>query len=243
MYLINTQNFLRYMMLFLLFWAKSGFAYDYKKQEIQGNTVHVLTLDPKLYNLSIVRAEESSGLETVSTMAKRAEADIAINGGFFAQDNHAKGKPSGTLVIQGKIFGIKNKTQALVLIDENKLSIRLENPKRFLGKNRRISMVSGTPLLVKNGEMVRTLSKRSSGFYAEPHARTAIGLKDKGLIMVVMVEHPGITLVDLAQFMEKEGCQYALNLDGGGSSSLCIEGEGQYGWQRPVLDAILFKKK
>ena len=65
----------------------------------------------------------------------------------------------------------------------------------------------------------------------------------------------GITLKELANFMLEQGCISAINLDGGGSSSLYINGKyinNQVGDQdeasgvavvRPVSDAIIFKKK
>lgn len=65
----------------------------------------------------------------------------------------------------------------------------------------------------------------------------------------------GITLRELANFMLAQGCISAINLDGGGSSSLYINGKyinNQVGDQdeasgvavvRPVSDAIIFKKK
>jgi exopolysaccharide biosynthesis protein len=65
----------------------------------------------------------------------------------------------------------------------------------------------------------------------------------------------GITLKELANFMSEQGCISAINLDGGGSSSLYIHGKyvnNQIGDKdeanglevvRPVSDAIIFKKK
>ena len=65
----------------------------------------------------------------------------------------------------------------------------------------------------------------------------------------------GITLKELANFMSEQGCISAINLDGGGSSSLYIHGKyvnNQVGDKdeasglavvRPVSDAIIFKKK
>jgi exopolysaccharide biosynthesis protein len=65
----------------------------------------------------------------------------------------------------------------------------------------------------------------------------------------------GLTLPELATLMLELGCSSALNLDGGGSSTLWIDGKvvnhavgdedegmGQ-SVLRPVSDAIVFKKK
>ena len=62
----------------------------------------------------------------------------------------------------------------------------------------------------------------------------------------------GLTIIELANLMKELGCHYALNLDGGGSSTLWIEGEivnlifGDIDESngekvvRPVSDAIVF---
>ncbi len=243
----NNKHPLALILLISLFYSSIGYCYDYKKYLIEGQTVHKVLIDPKEYQIAIVRAKDTSGLETVSSMGMRNHADIAINGGYFKVDA-GKGMPSGTLVIKGHVFGLKNKQQALAIIQSGKLSVQLKNPKQYLAQHQDASIVSGIPLLVSNGKTQSFLSKRSSPFYAKAHARTALGLKANGEIIIVMVESVGLTLLDLARFMEKQGAQYALNLDGGGSSSLWIEGKDikeKYNLEgtRVVSDAIIFKKK
>lgn len=220
--------------------------YEYKAHTINKQKAHVVTINPKAYTIALVKAQDTRNhLETVPSMAKRVHADIAINGGFFKMDPNSQGTPSGTLVIRGKRFNVRNKTQALAVISKDgKFNIHLVNPTQYLRTHKDVSMVSGIPLLVNNGKAVRILSKRTSPFYANPHARTAIGIKTNGIIMVVVIEHVGITLVELARFMEQQGCQYALNLDGGGSSTLWMDGETKQGYglqgARLVSDAIVF---
>lgn len=236
------------ILLINLSWMNLGFGYEYKQYLIEGQTVHRVLIDPKEYQVALVRAQETSGLETVSSMAKRNHATIAINGGYFKTSPEGKNMPSGTLVIKGQVFGVHNKQQALGIIQAGKFSIQLQNPKQYLRQNPDVSMVSGIPLLVNKGKMVNTLLKRSSPFYAKPHARTALGLKANGEIIIVMVEALGMTLVELARFMETQGAQYALNLDGGGSSLLWIDGKEireKYNLEgsRVVSDALIFKKK
>jgi exopolysaccharide biosynthesis protein len=250
MYLINKINKYGFLLILLitLSWVEVGHCYDYKQYVIEGHTVHRVLLNPKEYNVYIVKAEGESGLEKVSSMATRHHADIAINGGYFKIGPNGKGMPSGSLVIKGLVFGLRNKEQALAVIQSGKLSIQLKNPKQYLRKSPDVSMVSGIPLLVNNGKMVSVLLKRTSPFYSKPHARTALGVKVDGSVIVVMVEPLGMTLIALARFIEKQGCQYAVNLDGGGSSTLWIDGnevKEAYNLEgaRVVSDAIIFKKK
>lgn len=250
-------------------WAHSVAAeHHYKVHQKNGQVIHVVTLEPYAYAAHIVKAEAANGRETVPSIAKRTHAAIAINGGFFQIGAGAKALPSGTLVVNGKVSNIKNKTQALAMVRAERLSVHLANPKQYLHSNPGVSMVSGIPLLVSKGKRVSTLIRRKTEFYTMPHARTAIGTKANGAIVIVVAEHgykgsifasstvkaQGLTMVELAQWMEKEGCQYALNLDGGGSSTLWINGKvvnqaigdkdednGLYR-VRAVSDAIVFHK-
>ncbi|WP_049783778.1 phosphodiester glycosidase family protein [Acaryochloris marina] len=62
----------------------------------------------------------------------------------------------------------------------------------------------------------------------QPNARSAVGITDKGEVIWVLVEQqsatkPGLSLPELADFMEQQGAASALNLDGGSSSSLVYQ--------------------
>ncbi|MEM8807095.1 MAG: phosphodiester glycosidase family protein [Cyanobacteria bacterium P01_G01_bin.38] len=66
------------------------------------------------------------------------------------------------------------------------------------------------------------------------NARTAVGIKADGSVMWFMVaQNPGsgtgMTLDELAEFMQLWGVEKALNLDGGSSSSMVFEGTAYYG--------------
>ena len=62
-------------------------------------------------------------------------------------------------------------------------------------------------------------------------ARTSIGLKNDGRWIVAVIEATatsqtkGLTLKELANFMKTLGCKDAVNLDGGGSSTIVYEGK------------------
>lgn len=115
-------------------------------------------------------------------------------------------------------------------------------------------VLAGTPLLIKDGAIIETLAERTSPFYTKPHARTAIGVLSDGTWIFLVVEGrqragTGFTIMELAEYMQQLGCVQALNLDGGGSSSMVINGAmvnapAGHEWsivrkERPVSHALL----
>lgn len=99
-----------------------------------------------------------------------------------------------------------------------------------------MNAVSGTPRLVRNGIAKHEATKEGSTgrrFIQENLARTAIGTDKSGahvyLVAVEPTQHEkhvhGATLQQMAQIMKLVGCYSAMNLDGGGSSGMVIEGD------------------
>lgn len=93
------------------------------------------------------------------------------------------------------------------------------------------NIVGGTPLLIYKGKPITDFSKEQmfNKFEMDRHARSAICLtKDKHILLVVVDgKRPkyslGMTLVELRNFLMSQNCEYALNLDGGGSSALVYQ--------------------
>jgi exopolysaccharide biosynthesis protein len=108
--------------------------------------------------------------------------------------------------------------------------------------------VGGGPVLMHHGEIRITNNeeyKFINNAIADKHPRTAMGYTrdNKLIILVVEGRHPGIaegaTLIQQAQLFKDLGCCEALNLDGGGSSCMLVNGKetikvSDAGGQRPV---------
>lgn len=111
--------------------------------------------------------------------------------------------------------------------------------------------VGGGPWLVKNG--VTAVDGIEEGmnpttFTNFRHPRTAVGLTAEGDLLLVAVDgrqafSQGMTLPELGDYLRKIGAVQAINLDGGGSTSMVIGGvyvNGQSdGEPRPVANALL----
>lgn len=240
----------------------------YEKRDIDNHVIHLVLINPKAFDIAFVKSNDGAyGRETVPSMANRSNATIAINGGFFEIGNCKDGVPSGTLIIDGHVYSLKNKIQPLLIIDSNKLSILDKNPNSLVLKN--ISALSGIPLLISDGKIFESLYKKDGQFYINAHARTAIGITSDGSILIAVIEHhypkdneiklpqaqKGLTILQLAQLLKDQGCEYAINLDGGGSSTLWIDGKvvnqtmgdadewGNLKAVRAVSDAVVFSRK
>lgn len=94
--------------------------------------------------------------------------------------------------------------------------------------------VGGGPVLVKDGE-IRITNNEERKFMGkainDKHPRTAMGYTadEKLIILVIQGRFPGTaegaSLTQTAQMLKDLGCVEALNLDGGGSSCLLVNGK------------------
>lgn len=116
--------------------------------------------------------------------------------------------------------------------------------------------IGGGPVLLQNGEVKITNNeelKFAGKAINDKHPRTAIGYTKDGKVIILMVEGRnaiahGATLAQEAQILKDLGCQEALNLDGGGSSCMLVNGKetikpSDKEGQRAVPAVFIIKKK
>lgn len=117
--------------------------------------------------------------------------------------------------------------------------------------------VGGGPVLIQNGNV--SISNNEEMKFAgkainDKHPRTAMGYTADGklIILVIQGRMPGVSegadLNQEATILKELGCQEALNLDGGGSSCLLVNGKetikvSDKEGQRPVPAVFLIKAK
>ena len=166
-----------------------------------------------------------------SSFAKQSNALAAINGGFF--DMKAGGSVS-FLVSDGKVIhenkpnvlSVDNEmgANALVIYENGKSEILpTEGANRIpMLKNVEDALVTG-PLLLNNSQ-INNLQKRPFNDLKHPRSAICIGKKEIWLIAVDgrHKEATGLNLNELSQFLISCGCQHAINLDGGGSTTLFL---------------------
>ncbi len=141
--------------------------------------------------------------------------------------------PASNLMMRG------NESLLLIPIDSLKNINQLEIGQRvkiYLGTEPLIeniySLIGGLPRLVTDGErpesFIGSEGLTSERFVAE-NPRTAVGFsKDGTKLFLVVVDgrqeniSAGMPLIDLADFLISMGCYQAVNLDGGGSSTMVV---------------------
>jgi hypothetical protein len=197
--------------------------------------------------------------------AARGERE-AIVGGFFVRDG---GMPLGEVRTHGverpyvPFDAPWGAMRACVHVQGGTPRIlhRDELPARPRG-----DLLQAGPLLVRDGERVYDRRHDPEGFSAAAHQfdsditvgrhpRAALGLTDRWIYAVVSDgrarSDAGLTLGELANLLVRLGCRNALNLDGGGSTTMVARMPGDKavsvrntpsdGSQRPVPNGIGFR--
>ncbi|MEO9070546.1 MAG: phosphodiester glycosidase family protein [Ginsengibacter sp.] len=151
---------------------------------------------------------------------------------------------------------IANPTLEYILQNTSIVAGEGGNSSNSFSKWKMQTVIGGGPVLLQNGEIniSNNYERKFAGKAMYNHEpRTAIGYtKDNKLIILVCEgrskKASGLTLIQLAQIFKGLGCVEALNLDGGGSSCMLINGKetndpSSGGLQRPVPSVFLIEKK
>jgi hypothetical protein len=205
--------------------------------------VHALRLDPGRVRLEVALAEDRSpAREAVLSIARRRHAIAAVNGGFFAL---ADGAPQAILKRGGQLIGGSRRGRGAVgimprgslLFDRVTVDAKAAPPlyeprlgSRAADWASASDAVSGAGLLVLDGREITDWKEEalSSGFETTRHPRTMIGVDRGGGIWLIAVDgrQPwlslGMTFAELKGLARRIGLVSALNLDGGGSTTMVV---------------------
>lgn len=116
--------------------------------------------------------------------------------------------------------------------------------------------IGGGPSLLRQGKITVAINEERKfvGGEKDRHPRTAMGYTSDGKLIVLCIEGrntgvaEGATLHQQAVILQQLGCWEALNLDGGGSSCLLINGKqtitpSDKGQQRPVPAVFMVQQR
>ncbi len=212
-----------------------------------------LSLDVTSTRLS----EGGASHERVSDLAARHSrpAIVAVNGDFFTPE----GAPLGPEVARGRILKERQRPALAWRDGEGVIGTlgvadaTVTGPQWPTGPGRiEVDVIGGFPELLDGGDPVGDLGVGSNpSFAASRHPRTAVGLDPEGeRLWLVVVDgrqgeySTGMSLPELTELLQGLGVRDALNLDGGGSSTMFVGGESvgrpsDAGGARPVVNALL----
>ncbi len=202
--------------------------------------------------------------KTTSTFGKELGAIAAINGTFFDVANGGSVdfiKMNG-VVIKQNILGkngkrARHQETAIVIDEKGKLALKKwdNTPDWENNLTEKDVMLSG-PLLILD-KKIEALDTTS--FTKARHPRTAIGIKANGKVILLTVDgrqenSAGMSLHELTKTMRWLGCVSAINLDGGGSTTLWVINDGvinhpsdnkkwDHEGERKVANVVILKKK
>jgi exopolysaccharide biosynthesis protein len=211
---------------------------------INGSFFKMRGADPDDHkNLTSVPLSSPSKLEHNRSVEYLRVNDILITENYF-KDKDVTRQPRGVLSISKK--GI------CVLKEDTAVS----NWERTLPGS---DVIASGPVLLSSG-CETTISGDS--FCNKRHPRTAVGKRADGTILILVVdgrfpESNGMSIYELQKTMRWLGCVDAINLDGGGSSTLYIKGQSfdgvvnypsdnkkfDHAGEREVANAILLLPK
>lgn len=165
--------------------------------------------------------------EKTSSIADSVGAILAINGDYYGTQE------TGYVIRNGVLYRSTGSSdnEDLVIYSDGSFEIISEGDMTAeeLLANGAVQVLSFGPALVQSGEISVTVDEEV-GKAKTSNPRTAIGIiSDLHYVFVVADgrtdESEGLSLYELAEFMQGLGVETAYNLDGGGSSTMVFNGE------------------
>lgn len=105
-------------------------------------------------------------------------------------------------------------------------------PATFLKNRDKLDVVTGVPQLIRNGRVEITWEKEKTtkAFVETRHPRTAVAKLKNGKFLLLTADgrsdaSAGLDLADLSAYLLELGATEAMNLDGGGSTTMYLDGK------------------
>lgn len=164
--------------------------------------------------------------EKTSEIAKDNNAILAINGDYYGAQENGYVLRNGVLYRNSAVSGRED----LVIFKDGSFEIVAEkdvSAESLLNAGAQQILSFGPALLIDS--QISVTEDEEVGKAKSSNPRTAIGIIDELHYVLVVSdgrtdESEGLTLYELAEFMQALGAKIAYNLDGGGSSTMVFNG-------------------
>ncbi len=192
-------------------------------------STHVIVYTPEWGKYSPAAPKYGVGLQVTDNKITKASAN-------------AVQIPSNGYVISGP------KSVLYALLSKKDVELSVKTVPEWKGVKH---IISGGPYLVKDGKVYVDMTAQKLQAIGGRNPRSAIGYTADNNIILVAVDGRegssiGMTLMELANFMQSIGCVGAINLDGGGSTVMYVNGRVVNNPQTtggiPLSNAIVLSK-
>lgn len=233
--------------------------------------ISIVEIDVKRAKGRFALANDPGRITQTSKFAKDSGAVVAINGTFYnmsAPYNCVTYFKKNGLLCYENTEKMEQRDNAAVAITAKGVPFievaDVENPggvsdnQAWPERIEAPSVVASGPILLTDGDEAYL---KDCSFNSKRHPRSAMGIRGKKVFLVAVdgrsAEHAqGMTLWEFADIMRFIGAEDAINLDGGGSTTLYVAGESENGivnhpsdnkkfdrgGERFVVNSILFIK-
>lgn len=223
-------------------------------------SINLISVDLDKAQIGIKLAYNQTVSTLTSDFAEQYQTIAAINGSFFNMEDGgsvvfmkeedeliSRGAAGRNVYTENGGIGWNSDFQPLIM----------ERPVAGWESVNISNLLTAGPLLIFENSL---LEFRNDAFHQNRHPRTAVGITGENHLLLVTVDGRsfqsyGMTIPELAQFFTEMGATHALNLDGGGSTAMWIQGgagvvnypsdnlEFDHEGERPVSNALLIVKR
>jgi exopolysaccharide biosynthesis protein len=201
-----------------------------------------------------------SDLFTTGSFGKKYNSKAAVNGSYFDMDSGGSVtyfEINDSIISRNRQADLKWAKPdslingAVVITKDFQIIIQRAKSEHFyeISKEEHAVLISG-PLLLLNSEKVKL---PDMDFANKRHPRTCLCLTGESLVFIVIdgrqKEAEGMSLTEVQGFLLNIGCTDAINLDGGGSTTMWIRDKGVVNFvsgesgERPVSNVFLILEK
>ena len=239
----------------------------FEGQQLFASNQQIFVLEiPDTAQYTLAFAHEPRRTKT-SEMARKHGAVAAVNGSFFDMDQHF---PICYLRIDSVDIGENTPGKdtvnrkyyqygTLCLCGDSVLILKTDSSRHWEEGLSFPNIMTAGPLLIWHDTLQYMRDDRT--FVTNRHNRTAVGIREDGTVLLFVAdgrakESEGLSLTELQLLLRWLGCRDALNLDGGGSSTLYLNignyqgvancpsdnGRFDHAGERSVSNAVLIMK-
>lgn len=201
---------------------------EYRQNDSTIYVADVIVSSPEYLKTALAQGSYGRNVTgKTSEIASTVNAILAINGDYYGAQEKGYVIRNGTLYRNTAYSG----SEDLVIYSDGSFGIINESEvsAEQLIADGVVQNLSFGPALISNGNIAVTQDEEVGKAMAS-NPRTAIGIIDKCHYVFVVSdgrtsESAGLSLYQLAEFMDSLGVETAYNLDGGGSSTMYFNGQ------------------